>query len=260
MRHAADHTLFNDLLTELNVPHTDDFSKAQFDAMPFKSLFGLSRLLERYGIDSEGAALADKSDITRLTPPFVASTAEGFVIVRSINGPTAEYLTAGVRQQIPTDELVKACDGTVFLAYPKPDAVEPDYSVHRRDMLIKQGKNALLLALTAFLILYLFFSNGLYKSWSAVGIALLDIGGLYITWLLLQKTLRIHSRAADSMCRLIEEGGCDSVLETPAAKFFGIFSWSEVGFTYFSVSLITLLVFPHYLPSLALCNLCCLPF
>ena len=62
------------------------------------------------------------------------------------------------------------------------------------------------------------------------------------------------------MCRVLQEGGCDSVLETKASSFFGIFSWSEVGFAYFSVSLSCLLVFPQWIGYLALCNLLCLPF
>ena len=59
---------------------------------------------------------------------------------------------------------------------------------------------------------------------------------------------------------MLQKGGCDSILELKASKFFGIFSWSEVGFTYFSVSLLALLVFPQWICYLALCNACCLPF
>lgn len=50
------------------------------------------------------------------------------------------------------------------------------------------------------------------------------------------------------------------MLEQKASTFFGIFGWSEVGFSYFTVSLLTLLVFPQYAGYLALINLCCLPF
>ncbi|MDE6528055.1 MAG: vitamin K epoxide reductase family protein, partial [Muribaculaceae bacterium] len=184
----------------------------------------------------------------------------GLVIVSSINNTSTDYLTAGVRESIPTERFTAACDGTVFLVYPRPDAAEPDYGAHRRDILISKAKNIALWSLLGVLFIYMLVSNGIWRQWWAVAVALLDLGGLYVTWLLLQKMLKIHSRAADSMCRIIQQGGCDSVLETPAAKFFGIFSWSEVGFTYFSVSLITLLLFPSHLPELALCNLCCLPF
>ena len=84
--------------------------------------------------------------------------------------------------------------------------------------------------------------------------------GLYMSYLLMQKSLNIDSGAADNVCKAIEAGGCDSVLATKASKFFGIFGWSEVGFSYFSVSLLALLIFPEYIGYLALCNVCCLPF
>ena len=89
---------------------------------------------------------------------------------------------------------------------------------------------------------------------------MIDMAGLYLTYLLLQKSLKIHNPTADRVCRVLQEGGCDSVLETKASSFFGIFSWSEVGFAYFSVSLSCLLVFPQWIGCLALCNLLCLPF
>ena len=96
--------------------------------------------------------------------------------------------------------------------------------------------------------------------WSTICIAAVDIAGLYFTYLLVQKSLNIHNPAADRVCGVLQAGGCDSILELKASKFFGIFGWSEVGFAYFSVSLLTLLLFPNLLPELALCNLCCLPF
>lgn len=83
---------------------------------------------------------------------------------------------------------------------------------------------------------------------------------IYICFLLVQKTLKIHSHTADRMCGVIEAGGCDSVLETKASSFFGIFNWSEVGLSYFSVSLFVLLLFPQYISYLAVINFCCLPF
>ena len=78
--------------------------------------------------------------------------------------------------------------------------------------------------------------------------------------MLVQKSVKIKNAAADRVCGVLEAGGCDSVLEMKASKFFGIFGWSEVGFAYFSVSLLTLLMFPEWIKYLAACNVCCLPF
>lgn len=43
--------------------------------MTFKSLFGLSKVLADYGVDTEAYQLGDKSaDLGKLTPPFLAHT------------------------------------------------------------------------------------------------------------------------------------------------------------------------------------------
>ena len=83
---------------------------------------------------------------------------------------------------------------------------------------------------------------------------------MYFSYLLLQKSLNIHTKAADRVCGVLEKGGCDSIMSLKVSKLFGVFSWSEVGFGYFGISFVTLLVFPHLWPSLALCNVCCLPY
>ncbi len=61
--------------------------------MPFKTLFGFSKLLGEYGVPSEGYHLADKSEITLLTPPFIANTVGGPTIVTAIESEKVTYLT-----------------------------------------------------------------------------------------------------------------------------------------------------------------------
>lgn len=110
------------------------------------------------------------------------------------------------------------------------------------------------------LFAYLFISNGIYKQWSTILITVFDLGGLWLTYMLVQKSLHIKNAAADRVCGVLQAGGCDNILEMKASKFFGIFVWIEVGFAYFSVSLLTLLIFPEYSSYLAACYVCCLPF
>lgn len=257
-----DPTIFTDLLNELHVPHTYDYSRRRFESMPFMSLFGLGKLLQEYKIDSKGYSLGSPEEMLRLPTPYLAKTNGGIVIVTNYDTDSqqVEYLSQGSRETISVDEFLKIMPGIVFIAFPQEDACEPDYDLHCRSIFFDKGKKALFVVIAVFLLAYLWIRNGLYHHPSIYLIALLDIGGLYISTLLLQKSLRIHNPAADRVCRVIQDGGCDTVLKTEASTFFGIFSWSEVGFAYFSVSLLCLLVFPHNLGYLALCNLCCLPF
>lgn len=256
----AEGNLLGDFLEQLGVKHTADYSARQFAAMPFKSLFGFSKVLDSYGIDNEALRIDDKSEITLLPVPFLAHTPVGFVIVTDVDKNAISYITQGVSETMPLDEFQKAWSGNVLMAYPDEKSIEPDYAIHARDRFITKAKTGVLIAGAVALTVYLFIANGLYLSVSTWLIAAIDILGLWLTYMLVQKSVRIKNSAADKVCGVLQSGGCDSVLEMKASKFFGIFGWSEVGFSYFSVSLLTLLMFPRWICYLALCNACCLPF
>lgn len=253
-------SVFSDFLRELGVPHTVDYSDRRFAGMPFRSLFGFSKLLGDYGVRSEGLRIADKGEFRSLVPPFLAQTPGGFVIVTRRSGDTVDYLTDGVAESMNLDDFTRAWTGIVFLAFPDDKSAEPDYRRHRFVELAGIVKKWLLVAVAAFLFVYFFISSGLYGHVSTVLLTLLYIVGTVLSVMLMQKSLNIGSRAADRVCTVLEKGGCDSILKRPVSKFFGIFSWSEVGLTYFGVSLATLLLFPEYIGYLALLNLCCLPY
>ncbi len=257
---SSDHSLINDYLEALGVPHTATYSNNRMASIPFKTLFGFSKLLEEYGVTSEAYFLNDKSEIHKITPPFLANTRVGEVIVTSLSTDKITYLTEGEPETVELSKFTDVWDGNVLLSFPTATSAEPDYKLHTRVDFFMHAKKWVLWGCAIFLFLYLFIGNGLYSHWSAWLIAAVDIGGIYFTYLLVQKSLNIHNPGADRLCSVLQAGGCDSILETKASKFFGIFGWSEVGFAYFSVSLATMLLLPSMLPNLALCNVCCLPF
>lgn len=253
--------IFIDFLTALGVPHTDDYSTTQFRSMPFRSLFGFVKLMERYGVECEGYRIADKSRLQELTPPFLAHTSTGrFVIIRDISGDTVDYESEGAILRTSLETFTGAWDGMVLLAFPRPDACEPDYAAHHRFELLTEAKKWVLMGVAAAIWVYLFVTNGLWQHMSLIGVMLIDIIGLWLTYMLLQKSKGVHTSTADRVCGVLQEGGCDSVLSTKASSFFGLFGWSEVGFAYFGVSFIALMACPAAWKWLAVCNVCCLPF
>lgn len=138
----------------------------------------------------------------------------------------------------------------------RPGAREPEYGLHCREEFFMKSKKWVLLAGIVALFVYLFVSNGIYRHVSTVLLTLLDLAGLYATYLLVRKSLNIHDKSADRVCKVLQEGGCDHVLELKASKFFGLFGWSEVGFAYFTVSLGCLLI-SHSGPTIWRCATCC---
>lgn len=260
----AANTIFTKLLTALDVPHTAAYSDRRYRTMTFRSVYGFSKLLADYGIDSEALQLTDRSDFARLQAPFVAGLDSGFVLVESTGGGSVTYSYGSPddseRATASTEAFMRAWTGIVLLAFPSPQSQEPDYRRHHLLENAGKAKSGVLIAASAFLFLYLFIAHGLWRhGWSAV-LTVLGLAGIYISYLLLLKQLNIRSRQAERVCSVIEAGGCNTVLSTKASKFFGLFGWSEVGFAYFSVSLAVLLLAPSQAGNLAVLNLCCLPF
>lgn len=253
-------TIFSLFLESLGVPHTPEYSDDRFRNMTFKSLFGFSRLLKEYGIDNEAYQIADKLEIDRLDTPFMAQGNQKFVIVTSVTPDSVTYLTETGPVVSTRDNFFRRWNGVVLMAYPDENSIEPDYAAHRRAMIIDAAKKWILIASAAIIALYLFITSGLYADWSDVALLATNGAGLYVSYLLMLKTLNIKSRSADRACGFIETHGCDHVLSSAMSSFMGIFKWSEVGLAYFSVSLMTLLVFPEYANYLAFLNLFCLPY
>lgn len=253
-------SLICDYLEALGVPHTSGYSNKRVDDMAFQTFFGLSKLLEEYKIQSEGYLIEDKSEITKLPTPFIAVAGNGEVVVTEVTPLKVSYLSDGQKEITDLGNFTDAWDGRVLLSYPSPDAIEPDYASHARIQFFMRAKRWILLACALFVFVYLFIVNNIYSHFTTILIAAIDLAGVYLTYLLVQKSVKIHNPAADRVCGVLEAGGCDSILEMKASKFFGIFGWSEVGFSYFSVSLAVLLLFPSMIRWLALANLCCLPF
>lgn len=257
---ATDHTIVADFLTALKVPFTQDYTRQRFEAMPFKSLFGVTQLLKEYGVETNGYEITDKNAIASIPRPFIAGTPEGLVIVTSVTSNDISYLTQGVPETMPLEEFLPVWTGLAVCANVLPGAKEPDYGKHRRTVFFNSAKTWLLWIIAALLVAYLYVFNGLWKHWSVWALTAIDCFGLWLTYMLVQKSLNIKNATADKVCGVLQEGGCDSILKTDASSFFGIFSWSEVGFTYFGVSLLAMLIAPQTIHWLALINICCLPF
>lgn len=256
-------TIFSRFLAQLGVPHTQAWSDKKFNTMTFKSLYGFSHLLNEYKIKNEGVKFTDKSDLTKLSPPFLAQLNNGiFVIVDGIE-PKKDQLTydsVGKQQKMALNDFINSWNGFALLAFPSDESKEPEYGEHHLSDIIS-AMSKYVLALAAICVFaYFFISRGLYAHLSTILLTIFNCVGLYFSYLLVQKSLNIHSAASDRVCGVLEHGGCDSIMELKVSKLFGVFSWSEIGFGYFGISLITLLLFPHMWPFLAICNLCCLPY
>lgn len=257
-------SLLSNYLKALKVPHTATYADSCFKGMAFRTLFGLERVLEQFGVESRGLKFSDKGKVTELTPPFLAQVHGGVAIVTGLetrDGNTiVDCQSFRGRQSYPLAEFLETFTGVVLQSRVTPGAKEKDLGEHRFEDFANKLKVPVMVAVLAFLAVFGSIRTGVWDSvWKAVSFGL-DVAGIGVCYLLWLKTNGIKSRVADSMCGLTTEHGCDKVLDTRASSFLGIFKWSEVGMGYFAVSLMALVIFPETWGDLAMLNACCLPY
>ena len=255
-------SVFVSFLDLLKVKYTKDFSNQYFNEHPHKNnLYGLSKMLSEYGIENAATSIADKEhDIHEISTPFIACFSGDFVAVQKVEHSEVSFLWRGINHTLTVAKFIEGWTGVVLLAEASEKSIEPDYKQHKKvewQGLLRQGLLFLACGLIAGLA---YVSQSLYKD---VGISLLllvNIAGLYTSWLLLLKQMHIQSQYADKICSLFKQSDCNNVLDSSAAKLFGIIGWSEVGLGYFFANAILLLFAPSMLSYIALLNVITLPY
>ncbi len=256
-------TLFSDFLTAAGVRHTEAYSDKQFREMPFQTMYGLSNLMKQYGICNCGIRVEDSAKLQalkKLGKPFLADTADGFTIVTHTNENQITYESQHRVFTMPISEFVAAWNGIALVPHACEASCEPNYARHRVGEISKKVKLWLIYMLAAALLGFSMWQTGLYTSIASWAVIAFENIGIWLSWMLVLKSLGIHTKRADAVCSVLEEGGCDEIAKSEASSFMGIFKWSEVGLAYFSVSLLATLLFPHCLTALAAINILCLPY
>lgn len=256
-------SLFSNFLTALGVSHTESFSSEAFAAMTFKSVFGLTKLLQSYGVDSETLRFSDKAEgYADLPVPFLAQLDGCFAIVTAKTTDTMTFstLTDPPGSTMGRKDFLDRWTGVALIAYPTSASREPDLAAHRRTELLRSVLKPAMALSAAILLLGLGFYGGLFAHVATALLLAFNLVGAYVSFMLVQKSAGIHTASADKVCSIIERTGCNTVLATSASKLCGAVSWSAVGLGYFSTNIIALLLAPESIHALALLNICCLPF
>lgn len=224
-------------------------------------MFGLSKMLSDYNIENVGLRIENKEEnIYELDTPFIAHIGSDFVVVKQITAIKVQYIWQQKNIEVSTEDFVKTWTGITLVVESSENSIEPDYKRHRRtESFGILQKCSLVVAITLSIILA-YISNSLFTNLGATISILINLIGIYICFLLVQKQMNIHNEYADKICSLFKQSDCNNVLESDAAKLWGIFEWSEIGLGYFCSNIIILLFFPQLLPFLVVINICALPY
>ncbi|MCL1933940.1 MAG: thioredoxin domain-containing protein [Candidatus Azobacteroides sp.] len=253
---------FVTFLDLLKVKHTNDFSNRYFNEHPHKyNLFGLSKMLSDYGIENVGTRIADKEkDLFNIECPFIAHYGSDFVAVDKVEPDNVHCFWNGKKITIPVSQFIRGWSGVILLAETTPDSGEPDYPEHRKKERFNIAQKSILISAGVLIFGLAYISNSLFTDLGINLLLIINLIGVYIGYLLVLKQMHIGSQYADKICSLFSKSDCNNVLESEAAKLWGVFGWSEIGLGYFSANVLLLLFLPHTVSLLAVINIFTLPY
>lgn len=254
-------TLLSTFLKELHaVPFTRKYADKLFAEHPHRhNLYGLSDMLSIYKIQNAGVQVENK-DLSELVLPFVAHVSNDFVVVKRLSVNAVDYIWRDKQISVPVNEFKRLWTGIALIAEPGTFSEEPEYKKHRKEVFIGLLQRIGLLAILTFLLLLECFEHHLFSSMTGILLLLFNLVGVGVTFLLLLKQGKVQSEYTDKICSLFKQGDCNSVLESDAAKLWGIFSWSEIGLSYFASGLILTVFYPQWMPYFIIVNLLSLPY
>jgi len=250
-----------ELLRRLKVKHTDLFLNKLYEEHPHKyNLFGLSRILKDYNIDNDGYKFDNKEILKDLDVPFVAQYNQQLVIVLKLTETHVYYYVNGKEISVNIPEFKEKWSGVSLLIGDHKKAIEPEYINNKlKENYLRILNFILKLSICIIPILFIISNGGYNKSWMII-LLVLNLLGFYIGYLLVLKQIKTHSASADKICSIFKKSDCNNVLESKAAKLWGIIGWSEAGLSYFTSNLLIILFFPGLISFQALVNIFVLPY
>lgn len=239
------------LLEQLNVPFTRMALQEKLEEHPdYPCMLSISDILKEYGVDNISIKCSPEK-LTSLPPPLLTHIKVeergtfSYTIVRSTKGDVVQYYDSVKKNWVLRDltEFIKIWPGTVLLTDKDEHAGEKEYlqnksKEYKRNSSVTAG--ILFLPVVSFVTaVFVFISKGSLTIYPIVYM-LLALVGTTLTSLLLWHEVDRYNPLLRQICTGGKKVNCNAILQSGASTIMGI-SWSRVGFSYFTGSLLLIL-------------------
>ena len=225
-----------------------------------KSMYGISAILWKYNIENECIKYSIKKDLIESPRPCIVIINGDFRIITSASHSKVTLQSATDTNIISWNYFESAWNGIALHFKTNINSREPNFIEHRRAEIASTFRFiGMLCSMTALTIIGL-LNNTSINSWIFWSFLLINGCGIIISFLLLQQQLNIKNRITTKLCGLIKESNCENVTKSGGADFWGLAKLSEMGFSFFAVNLIILILYPQIMSTLAIITALILPF
>jgi uncharacterized membrane protein len=207
----------------------------------YPSLSSISETLLDWGIESLSIFSTIKQ-LKEIPYPAIAHLNKyggHFVVLEDLENGQIHYSDPeiGIIKESVHD-FEKKWTGVLLLVHANEKSGEENYKEKRRQEVFKEVSAYLSLGLLAFL----FLLPLVFLSWSSLPFYLLKVVGVLFSFALLQKQFGGTNAAINAFCSMGSNGDCDSVINSPASKLFGVVHLSEIGAWYFSGGVLSMII------------------
>ena len=239
------------------------------------TLLCVSDSLGKWNIPN-GAGKIEPEKIAELPTPFIAFTnnrENPLATVTTVENGTVElfqksYNKASIESK---ETFLKKWNGVYLIAEPGEHAGEANFKTNKQTAFL----NSLIpiaTLLSLIMLCFVLLRNNINNT--TTGAALSSFGtycqflillmGVLVTAMLLWYEIDKNNPLLQKVCTGIAKGNCSAILSGKQSKLFSWLSWSEVGFFYFTGSLLLLVYadnpFANYVGIIAWLNILALPY
>lgn len=234
------------LLKELNISIKDRTIINELESHPdCPSLLSVSDILTHFGVNNNSLRISiDK--INDVPCPFVAHmTDDRFLLINSIN-ETVFNVSDEISDNciLSKEEFTKKFSGVVLIVQLTENHRKNKFLSGLEKKISLLNERLLAIIVTTLII---FFINADLSfittvSWSLIMLIIIKIAGLTVSVLLLIQSIENNNPFIQKLCKAGKNFNCNAILNSKSAMVFNGLSWSEVGFFYFSSTLLLLLL------------------
>lgn len=225
------------LLKELKIQFTDVTINNLKQNPYFPDLISISQTLSKLSIENV-AIKVDYNQLIEISTPCIAHLHDNggmYLVVKSVNENSITFIVEGNKEEVQLkEEFIKSWSGyTLIINTENYNSTEKRYSINYLKQSIQKLRFPVVIITVVFLLFYFF--NQSIENYYTLFFNALSLIGVVTSILLLIQLVDKNNLFIKKVCnaKKNEKVNCSSILNSKAASFLGLISWSEIGFIYF---------------------------
>lgn len=212
----------------------------------YPSFLSVTDSLKKWEVDSLGIKVPFDELYSLACPILVHFKTDQTFTIIGINNTSITYLNEyNKEKELSHGDFLKQWDGVALVAGADEKSGEIEYYKNRRKEILQKIHIPIALFVALILIILTaitaFRISGVQEIFPFL-ISLVMLSGVVISGLLLWYEIDKQNPVLQKICTANKHTNCSAILQSGAAKLWGLISWSEIGFAYFTGGFLSLLL------------------